>query len=85
MRCLWQVGGAPFVHYKENAFLRPESSPVAFSLDLVAKDLGLILDLADRVGAPMKQASANLAVAVAAIDAGLGGRDMSAVADHLRS
>lgn len=79
------AGGSPFVAYKENAYLLPESSPVAFSLDLVAKDLGLILDLADRVGAPMSQAAANLAVAAAAIDAGLGGRDMSAIADYLRS
>ena len=79
------AGGAPFVHYKEDAFLHPESAPVAFSLDLVTKDLGLIPDLAGRVGAPMSQASANLAVAAAAIEAGLGDRDMSVISDYLRS
>ena len=32
--------GAPFVHYKQAAFLDPDGTPVAFTLDLVAKDLG---------------------------------------------
>lgn len=79
------AGGAPFVHYKQAAFLHPEDSPVAFSLDLVAKDLDLILGLADRVGAPMRQGFANQAVTHAAIEAGLGGSDMSALAEYLRS
>ncbi len=77
--------GAPFVHYKREAFLHPEAGQVAFSLDLVAKDLELILGLAARVGAPMSQGDANLAVTRAAIEAGLGGRDMSVIAEFLRS
>ena len=40
--------GAPYVGYKRAAFVEPEATPVAFSLDLAAKDLGLIRDLADR-------------------------------------
>ena len=41
---------APFVHYKQAAFLDPAGTPVAFMLDLVAKDLALIEDLAAEVG-----------------------------------
>lgn len=78
------AAGAPFVHYKRAAFERPDETPVAFTLDLVAKDLDLVLGLAARVGAPMEQAAANRAAVAAAIEAGLGGRDMSAIAEFLR-
>ncbi len=78
------AGGSPFVHYKKDAYLRPDETAVAFSLDLVAKDLKLILALADRVGAGMSQGAANLAIAAAAIDRGLGDHDMSAIAEYLR-
>lgn len=78
------AAAAPFVLYKRAAFERPDETPVAFSLDLVAKDLDLILALADEVGAPMRQASANRAEVQAAIDAGLGARDLSAIAELLR-
>ncbi|GAA0926673.1 hypothetical protein GCM10009558_106850 [Virgisporangium aurantiacum] len=33
---------APFVHYKRAAFEDPDGTPVAFRLDLVAKDLALL-------------------------------------------
>lgn len=79
------AGAAPFVLYKRAAFEHPEETPVAFSLDLAAKDLDLILDLAGRVGARMDQAAANRTTAKAAIAAGLGRRDMSAIATYLRS
>jgi 3-hydroxyisobutyrate dehydrogenase len=78
------AAGSPFIQYKQGAFLNPDETPVAFSLDLVAKDLDLILDLAERVGVEMDQGSANRSVAGKAIAAGLGGRDMSAVAQYLR-
>jgi 3-hydroxyisobutyrate dehydrogenase-like beta-hydroxyacid dehydrogenase len=78
------AAGAPFVHYKRAAFERPDETPVAFTLDLVAKDLDLILGLAARVGAPMEQAAANRAAVAAAIRAGMGERDMSAIAEVLR-
>ncbi len=47
--------GAPFVQYKRAAFLTPDDVPVAFSLDLVAKDLDLAAALAADVGAPVAQ------------------------------
>ncbi|RPJ15628.1 MAG: NAD(P)-dependent oxidoreductase [Actinobacteria bacterium] len=78
------AAAAPFVLYKRAAFERPDETPVAFSLDLVAKDLDLILALAERVGAPMPQGDTNRAEVRAALAAGMGASDMSALADYLR-
>jgi 3-hydroxyisobutyrate dehydrogenase-like beta-hydroxyacid dehydrogenase len=75
---------APFVHYKREAFEHPGRPPVAFSLDLVAKDLDLILALAAQAGAPMEQAATNSRVAEAAVAAGLGGHDLSELATDRR-
>jgi 3-hydroxyisobutyrate dehydrogenase-like beta-hydroxyacid dehydrogenase len=74
----------PFVHYKRAAFERPAETPVAFSLDLAAKDLDLALDLAERAGATMEQAATNRRVVRAAIAAGMGDADLSALAVYLR-
>jgi 3-hydroxyisobutyrate dehydrogenase-like beta-hydroxyacid dehydrogenase len=79
------AAGAPFVQYKRAAFERPDETPVAFTLDLVEKDLDLILDLAERVGAPMPQASSNRDEIRAALAAGMSGKDMSALAEYLRN
>jgi 3-hydroxyisobutyrate dehydrogenase-like beta-hydroxyacid dehydrogenase len=76
---------APYVHYKRAAFERPEETPVAFSLDLVAKDIDLALRLAGRTGATMEQTETNRRVVQAAIAAGLGGHDLSAIASFLRA
>jgi 3-hydroxyisobutyrate dehydrogenase-like beta-hydroxyacid dehydrogenase len=78
------AAAAPFVGYKRQAFEHPESAPVAFSLDLVGKDLRLILQLADRVGAPMPQARTGLDTVDEALRSGLGDADMSALARLLR-
>lgn len=78
------AGGAPFVHYKRDAYERPEEAAVAFSLDLVAKDLELITALGERVRAPMRQAATSLEIVRGAIANGYGGRDLSAVAVYLR-
>lgn len=75
---------APFVHYKRAAFLKPETTPVAFTLDLVAKDLDLLLDLAGRLGVPVRQATTNRAAVGEAVDAGFGGRDLSVLAELIR-
>jgi 3-hydroxyisobutyrate dehydrogenase-like beta-hydroxyacid dehydrogenase len=76
--------GAPFVQYKRAAYEHPEDTPVAFSLDLVAKDLDLALDLAAQAGVTMEQAAANRRVVGAAVAAGLGDHDLSALATFLR-
>lgn len=79
------AGGAPFVKYKREAYENPDTTPVAFSLDLVEKDLELITALGERVGAPMAQAGTGLEIVRRAIAAGMGDHDLSALAQHLRS
>ena len=76
---------APFVHYKREAFEHPGEPPVAFSLDLVSKDLDLVLDLAAQAGASMEQAATNRQVVRAAVAAGLGAHDLSELATYLRA
>ena len=46
------AAAAPFVLYKRPAFEDPDNAPLTFTLDLMAKDLDLILSLASEVGAP---------------------------------
>jgi 3-hydroxyisobutyrate dehydrogenase-like beta-hydroxyacid dehydrogenase len=78
------AAGAPFVQYKRDSYEHPDAAPVAFSLDLVAKDLELITALGERVGAPLKQAQTSLGIVRDAIAAGYGGRDLSQIAVFLR-
>jgi 3-hydroxyisobutyrate dehydrogenase-like beta-hydroxyacid dehydrogenase len=78
------AAGAPFVHYKRAAYEDPDGTPVAFSLDLVAKDLELITELGGRVGATLDQAEVGLSIVRRAIEAGLGDADLSAIAVYLR-
>lgn len=78
------AAGAPFVGYKRAAFLDPDDTPVAFALDLAAKDLRLIADLARDVGLTLPQADTNLAAIVATAAAAGGDLDFSAVAGRLR-
>ncbi|MET7475274.1 NAD(P)-dependent oxidoreductase [Streptomyces sp. NPDC005648] len=79
------AAGAPFVHYKKEAYLNPETARVAFTLDLVTKDLDLALALAERVGSPMPQARANRESVGEAVEQGFGERDLSALAEFLRA
>jgi 3-hydroxyisobutyrate dehydrogenase-like beta-hydroxyacid dehydrogenase len=76
--------GAPFVHYKRDAFLRPDETPVAFALALVTKDLRLAEALAQRVGARVDQLQTNRRMAEEAVALGHGDRDLSAIAHLLR-
>jgi len=78
------AAGAPFVHYKRAAYEDPDNATVAFSLDLVAKDLDLITALGTRVGVPLDQAEVGLDIVRRAIGQGLGDADLSAVAVYLR-
>ena len=76
---------APFVHYRQPAFLEPGEVPVAFRMVLARKDLDLALDLATDVGASLPQGELNRTVIRKAIEAGFGDHDMSAVAQYLRT
>jgi 3-hydroxyisobutyrate dehydrogenase-like beta-hydroxyacid dehydrogenase len=78
------AGGAPFVGYKREAYLHPDEAEVAFTLDLVAKDLDLITTLGEEVGAPMRQAQAGLDIVRRANDSGMAAHDLSAIAEYLR-
>jgi len=71
------AAASPFLLYKRQAFERPGEVPVAFSLDLVAKDLELILGLAERGGAPVEQLAATAELTTRAADAGMRPDDLS--------
>lgn len=79
------AAGAPFVGYKRASFLAPAATPVAFALDLAAKDLRLITGFAAELGVPMPQAESNLALIQQASAGDRGGRDFATVADELRA
>jgi 3-hydroxyisobutyrate dehydrogenase len=79
------AAGAPFVRYKKPSFMDPDGAPVTFSLDLTAKDLRLILELADALGAPMPQTRLNQDIVRAATEQFGPDRDTSIVAEHLRT
>jgi 3-hydroxyisobutyrate dehydrogenase-like beta-hydroxyacid dehydrogenase len=72
------------VKYKREAYLYPGEVPVAFSLALVAKDQDLIHELTQQVGARMDQAEASRQLVAEALDAQMGDRDISEVAEFLR-
>jgi 3-hydroxyisobutyrate dehydrogenase-like beta-hydroxyacid dehydrogenase len=76
------VVGAPFVAYKRAAFLEPDT-PVAMSLDLVLKDLGLITALAAEHDVPCGVTEAARTAVEDACAAGFGGRDMAALSRFL--
>ena len=78
------AAAAPFVLYKRPAFDDPDNAPLTFTLDLMAKDLDLILALAREVGAPMGQGERNRELVEGALASGFAGRDMSAIAEYFR-
>jgi 3-hydroxyisobutyrate dehydrogenase-like beta-hydroxyacid dehydrogenase len=75
---------APFVQYRRALFERPGEGPVGLSVRLAAKDLELILDLAEACTYAMPQAELNLDVLRRAMDDGFAEDDVSAVAQMLR-
>jgi 3-hydroxyisobutyrate dehydrogenase/2-hydroxy-3-oxopropionate reductase len=79
------AAGAPYVGYKRAAFVDPESTPVAFSLELTEKDLGLITAFAESLGVAMPQTALNRAVVQEASTDGRASLDFASVAAELRS
>lgn len=75
---------APMIHYRHDAFLAPEDTPAAFAMTLAHKDLRLLTELAQELGVPVEQATANKSLIGRAVDAGLGDNDMADVAAYLR-
>lgn len=82
---LSSAAAAPVMRYRREAFLHPGEAPVSFTLALAEKDMRLIGELAEKVGAPMPQADLNRQIARDAIAAGYGEREVADVAEYLRS
>jgi 3-hydroxyisobutyrate dehydrogenase-like beta-hydroxyacid dehydrogenase len=75
---------APFVHYRRALFERPGEGPVGIAMRLAAKDLELILELAEAYVYAMPQAELNLDVLRRAIADGFAEDDVTSVAQLLR-
>lgn len=78
------AAAAPYVLYKRDAFLRPEETPVAFTVELMQKDLRLILELADRLGVDLAAVNAAEDVLERARELGLEQSDFSSVVRVIR-
>ena len=78
------AAGAPYVGYKRAAFLDPDETLVAFSLDLTDKDLGLITEYAAALGVALPQTAVNRALVRDAAASAGGGSDFASVATELR-
>jgi 3-hydroxyisobutyrate dehydrogenase/2-hydroxy-3-oxopropionate reductase len=79
------AAGAPFVGYKRAAFVDPDHTPTAFSLELAAKDLRLILELAATLGLRLPQSRSNLDVVRSTQEEQPRDRDFASVAEYLRA
>jgi 3-hydroxyisobutyrate dehydrogenase len=75
---------APMLHYRHDAFLSPQDTPAAFAMTLAHKDLRLLTGLAEELGVPVEQATANLSLIGRAVEAGFADNDMADVAVYLR-
>ena len=74
---------SPFLLYKRGAFLEPETEPVAFPLELMAKDMALASALARAAGVATPVADAATGVLERASGAGLARADIARVIDML--
>jgi 3-hydroxyisobutyrate dehydrogenase-like beta-hydroxyacid dehydrogenase len=82
------AGGAvasPFVLYKRESFLHPETAPVGFTTALMRKDLALALALAADLDVPIPAVEAAEQTLEGATRAGLDAADIARVADVLRA
>lgn len=74
---------APYVHYKESAFTS-NADPVAMAVDLVAKDINLISQLASSCNLDLRVLRAVGEEVEAAREAGFGGSDMADLLPFVR-
>ncbi len=75
--------GSPFVKYKAGPLLADDYSPT-FSTELLAKDLGLVVECAGEAGVPVPATEATRAFVDRCLREGLGELDMSVVLPLLR-
>jgi 3-hydroxyisobutyrate dehydrogenase-like beta-hydroxyacid dehydrogenase len=78
------AAGAPYVDYKEDAFLDPAMADVAAPISLIRKDIGLALELATGCGIDLPGAEAAQRVLDLAARQGLADHDMAEVLTALR-
>jgi len=78
------VVGSTYLDYKRDAWLDPDGTPTAFTLDLMLKDLGLALDLGAATGVPLLATSAAVNGTTLAIGLEGGDGDQVRIADALR-
>jgi 3-hydroxyisobutyrate dehydrogenase-like beta-hydroxyacid dehydrogenase len=78
------VVGSTFVDYKRDAWLDPDGTPTAFTLELMLKDLGLALELGEATGVPLLATSAAVNGTALAIETEGGDSDQVRIADALR-
>ncbi|MET8429063.1 NAD(P)-dependent oxidoreductase [Nocardia sp. NPDC004860] len=78
------AAGAPYVGYKEQAYLAPDSTAVAAPVSLIRKDLGLALGLAHRHRLTLPGSEAAFEVLEDAMATGLAHADMAQVLTVLR-
>lgn len=81
---LSSAAAAPIVSYRRDAFLAPDTTPVALALALEEKDLRLTAEAAEELGSPLPQSSFNRQIVLDAIAAGYGDRDIASIAQYLR-
>lgn len=78
------AAAAPLIHYRKPLYLDEGSHPVAFALKLAMKDVDLALAMADAAGRDLPQTRLNGRLLAEAVTAGLGERDMAAMAAFMR-
>jgi len=78
------AAGAPYVGYKEDAFLSPVTAGVAATVSLIHKDVGLAKELAAKRQVSLPGVDAAYSVLEEALAAGLGNEDMAQVLAALR-
>ena len=76
---------APFLRYKRAAFENPSGEPVAFTIDLMRKDLDLVRRFATSRNCSIPVTDVVADISAAASAAGFGDHDMSAIAEHHRA
>jgi 3-hydroxyisobutyrate dehydrogenase-like beta-hydroxyacid dehydrogenase len=79
------VVAAPYVRYKRDSFVLPDETPVAFTVDLMRKDLRLVLELAREAGVELTAVLAADEMLQRACDRDLGDGDFSGVAQVIRN
>ena len=79
------VLASPFLLYKRSAFLAPDKTPVAFTSELMRKDISLAEELAAELDARLPTVAAAAEVLDEALRGGLGDADMAVVISVLSS